>query len=300
MCRRLIIIILSFVTAQCLGFALVTTTILAQSPQPDTSVSSDEAIREADQNRATAEMILDRAIERSEAQDESNRELDFESIVLYTVEKLNGDGEVTDTETTKYRRYPLEGLLYEELIERDGLALDEDDVRKAAKDKREFIEEVQKHAERDEEYEPDEYSSVKFNREMMSRYNIALVGTDTVGEDLCWVLEFVPREGKLPDEKRMDKALNRSTGKMWITQNDYGVARISFEMQKPFRYLWGIVATLRHAKGQLDFIRVSPEVWYPSTFDLHLDLSVFFRGIRRHIRQDLIEYQPLDTTIALH
>ena len=299
MYKHLIIGILSFVTTQSLGAVLVTTEILAQSPKPDTSVSSDEAIREANQNRATAEMILDRAIERSEAQDESGRELDFESIVLYTVEKLNGDGEITDTETTRYRRYPLEGLLYEELIERNGLALDEDDVRKTAKDKREFIEEVRKHAERDEEYEPDEYSSVKFNREMMDRYNIALVGTDTVGEDLCWILEFAPREGKLPDKKRMDKALNRSTGKMWITQNDYGIARISFAMNKPFRYLWGIAATLRNVEGQLDFIRVSPKVWYPSAFDLHLDLSVFFRGIRRHIRQDLIEYHPVDTTIAL-
>mgnify|MGYP001381736238 CR=1 FL=1 len=294
MCKRLIIVILSFVTAQCLGIVLATTTILAQSPKLDTPASSDEP------TSITAEMILDRAIERIETQDESGLELNFESIVLYTVEKLNGDGEITDTETTKYRRYPLEGLLYEELIERNGLPLNEDDVRKAEKDKREFIKEVQKHAERGEDYEPDEYSSVQFNREMMSRYNIELVDTDTLREDLCWVLQFVPREGKLPDNKRMDKALNRSTGKIWVTQNDYGVARVSFKMQKPFRYLWGIVATLRRAEGQLDFIRVSPKTWYPSNVDINLDLNVFFRGIRRHIRQDLIEHHPLNTISALH
>ena len=294
MCKRLIIVILSFVTAQCLGIVLATTTILAQSPKLDTPASSDEP------TSITAEMILDRAIERIETQDESGLELNFESIVLYTVEKLNGDGEITDTETTKYRRYPLEGLLYEELIERNGLPLNEDDVRKTAKNKREFIKEVQKHAERGEDYEPDEYSSVQFNREMMSRYNIELVDTDTLREDLCWVLQFVPREGKLPDNKRMDKALNRSTGKIWVTQNDYGVARVSFKMQKPFRSLWGIVATLRRAEGQLDFIRVSPKTWYPSNVDINLDLNVFFRGIRRHIRQDLIEHHPLNTISALH
>ena len=74
--------ILSFVTTQCLGAVLVTTTILAQSPKFDTSVSSDET------TSITAEMILDRAIERTETQDESGLELDFESIVLYTVENL--------------------------------------------------------------------------------------------------------------------------------------------------------------------------------------------------------------------
>ncbi len=292
MCKRLIIVILSFVTTQCLGIALVTTTMLAQSPKLDTSVSSDEP------TSITAEMVLDHAIGRGEMQDESGLELDFESIVLYTVEKLNGDGEITDTETTKYRRYPLEGLLYEELIERNGLPLNEDDVRKAEKDKREFIKEVQKHAGRGEDYEPAEYSSVQFNRETMSRYNIELVGTETVREEQCWVLQFVPREGKLPDNKRMDKALNRSTGKMWVTQNDYGVARVSFEMQKPIRSFLGIAATLRQADVQIDFVRMSPKVWYPSNVDIDLDLTVFFRGMRRHIRQDLIEYHPLNTIIT--
>ena len=93
----------------------------------------------------------------------------------------------------------------------------------------------------------------------------------------------------------MDKALNRSTGRLWIAQDDYGVARVSFEMQEPFRYLWGLVATLRHATGRLDFRRVDGELWAPSAFDLQLDLRVFFKGIRRHVRQQWVDVRRLET-----
>ena len=51
----------------------------------------------------------------------------------------------------------------------------------------------------------------------------------------------------------MDKALNRSTGRLYIAQRDYGVMRIEFEMQEPMRYLWGLIATLKSAMGPARF-----------------------------------------------
>ena len=59
------------------------------------------------------------------------------------------------------------------------------------------------------------------------------------------------------------------------------------------RYLWGVVASLRHADGQFDFERVEGNLWTPVTLDLHLDLRVFFRNIRRNIRQEWLEIRPL-------
>ena len=58
---------------------------------------------------------------------------------------------------------------------------------------------------------------------------------------------------------------------------------------------WGIVASLRSGAGQLDFERIDGKLWSPMTFNLQLDLRVFFRGIRRHIRQDWLDVQPLST-----
>ena len=240
----------------------------------------------------TADDILTHVFERAAMQEESRVELAYEYLVASTVESLNGDGDVTDIEMARYRRYPLEGLLYEELIERDGESLDDDDAREQQEKKADFIREARAHAERGEEYEPDEMR-ILFDHELMDRYQTTLDGTEMIRSYVCWVVSFEPREGKLPDKRQMDKALNRSTGRLWIAQDDYGVARISFEMREPFRYLWGLVASLRHADGQFDFERVEGNLWTPVTFDLHLDLRVFFRNIRRNIRQEWLEIRPL-------
>ena len=170
------------------------------------------------------------------------------------------------------------------------MALSDDDAREERERKAKFVRDAQSHAARGEEYKPNDMN-VGFDRELMERYKTNLVGNELVRGHFCWVvIEFEPRDGQLPDNRRMDKALNRSTGRLWISQEDYGVVRVSFEMQRPFRYLWGLVATLRHADGRFDFERIAQNFWAPVAFDLTLDLRVFFRGMHRHILQRWTDY----------
>jgi hypothetical protein len=265
--------------------------VLTASPQAQSvGIETVEQVDETPQ--LGADTILEHALERAATQSASGLELGFESVLESIFESLDGEGETTETETTRYRRYPLEGLLYEEVISRDGQTLDEEDARDEAKRKAEFVREARAHAARGEPYEPDEMS-VRFDNELMDRYDITFLGTEVVRDHACWVLGFAPRDGRLPDNRRMDKALNRSTGRLWIAQDDYGVARVSFEMQRPFRYVWGLVGTLRHAAGQLDYERVDRKLWVPARFDLELDLRVFFKGIRRRIRQVWSEHNRI-------
>ena len=242
-----------------------------------------------DELTLTAELIVERALHRAAKQDESHVELGFESRGESQIESINGDGLVTKIETADYLRYALEGFLYDELVEKDGMALSDDDAREERERKAKFVREARSHAARGEEYIPNDMN-VGFDRELMERYKTNLVGNELVRGHFCWVIEFEPRDGRLPDNRRMDKALNRSTGRLWISQEDYGVVRVSFEMQRPFRYLWGLVGTLRHADGRLDFERIAEKFWAPVAFDLTLDLRVFFRGMHRHILQRWTDY----------
>jgi hypothetical protein len=240
----------------------------------------------------SAEDILSRALERAAVQEEEGLELTFEYFVESTAERLDDEGVVTETKTAKLHHYPLEELLYAELIERDGETLDENALRERHKRKTDFVRKAREHRARGETYEPNEMD-IGFDHELMDRYDTRLVRTESLRGHNCWVLGFTPREGKLPDRRRMDKALNRSTGYLWIAQDDYGVARVSFEMQEPFKYFWGLVATLRHVNGQMDFDRIADNLWAPTQIDLELDLRAFFRTIRQHVRQDWVEHRPI-------
>lgn len=255
---------------------------------------------EAADDAVEAGAIIDLALDRAAAQRETGIELEFVYISAGVFEFLDRDGNVSRTETGRRRHYALEGYLYSEAIERDGKPLDEDAARDERERKAEFIREARRHAARGERYEPEEMS-VDFDGELMERYDVKVVGTEDVRGHACWVLAFEPREGRLPDRRRMDKALNRSTGRIWIAQEDYGVARVDFTMQRPFRWLWGLVGTLRFASGQFDFQRLEPNLWMPAVSRIEFDVRVLFgiKSIRRRIRTEWLEHRPAGTSAAV-
>ena len=237
-----------------------------------------------------AHQIIDRALEQAVRQRAAAFELGFEYFTDGRVESLDGDGRVTDTRTTRNRHYPLEGHFYSEVIGRDGGPLDGDEARDEREKRADFVREARRHAERGERYQPDEMR-VDFDRELMDRYVATVVGTDVVGGTDCWVIGFTPREGRLPNDRRLDGALNRSSGRLWIGQHDYGVRRAEFEMQRPVRWLWGIAGTLRRATGQLDFRQIESKLWIPDRTLVEIELGVFFglKTIRRRIRNEWVD-----------
>ena len=260
-------------------------------PEPATAQSAGELVAG---NRVNASTIVERALDVASRQRDSALGSSFEYVTAGTVESLDADGNVTRTETSRRRHYPLEGHLYSELIGRNGGSLDHDDVQDEQDRKAEFIREARRHAARRERYDPDEMR-VDFDRGLTDRYHMTLAGTDIVRGDACWVVRFVPRTGRLPDKRRIDKALNRSNGHLWITQDDYRVARVTFQMQRPFRWLWGIAGTLRHASGQFDLQWIRPDLWTLAHSRIEFDVKVLFgmKSIRRRVRSELVEYQVL-------
>lgn len=246
--------------------------------------------------KLTVEEIVDRAVARSEAQLEAGAEAQFEVLARTVVESFNGEGQVTGSEEALFRRYPLYGAVFEEMIESEGRPLTEKEAREEAKKREEFIREVQKRIERGQPPQPDDERRVAFNREFMSRFRPTLLGEEDVRGHRCWVIYVEPREGKLPERNRMDKALNQSTGTMWVSQEDFGVARVEFKLDKPIRYLGGLLATVRNTEGRLELERIEPGVWLPIEFELKLDLRIVFKNLRRTIRRHLSDYRRVVPT----
>lgn len=273
------------VLACCVGLVWV--------PVPATAQSGGELVGA---DGPDADLIIERALGVAARQRDAALDSHFGYVTAETVESLDAHGNVTRTEMSRRRHYLLEGHSYSELIARDGRALDPDDARDERERKAEFIREARRHAARGERYDPDEMG-VDFDAELMERYDTAVVGEDVVRGDACWVIRFEPRAGRLPDDKRIDKALNRSTGHLWVTQHDYRVTRVSFEMYRPFRWLWGIAGTLRHATGQFDLQWVQPNLWAVADSRIEFDVSVLFgmKSIRRRIRSAWIGHGPSDT-----
>ena len=258
-------------------YGVVLISVTAALATPSLQTPSTRSVREAATDSLSAGTIIERIVERAARQDEAEVELEFESFIRTTVDSFDADGNVTKTDTTLHKRYALEGELYEELVQRNGAPLTDDDVKEERERRDEFVSEARELARRGEERETNDERQVRLDQDLLDRFQGTVAGVEEVEGEPAWVVTFEPRPGRLPERSRIEKALNRSTGRLYVAQHDYGVMRVEFELQEPVRYLWGLIATLRRAEGRLDFVRVEPGVWLPDTFDLEIDLRVFFR-----------------------
>lgn len=242
--------------------------------------------------RPTADEIMKQALARANTQHQSLVEATFESEVVSTTKSLDDKNNAFKTEWTRRRQYPLNGALFEETVEKNGKPLSRGDLRNEEKKKDEFVRQVSKRVSRGEHPQPEKEPGIRFNHEFVDRYRLKKTGVDMVGDYRCWVIAFEPKEGKLPVRNRMDNALNQSTGRFWISQEDHGLARVEFALGKPFKYWGGFLAVIRNTDGRMEYRRVEPDIWLPVSFDLKLDLEIMMmKDIRRHITINWSNYR---------
>jgi hypothetical protein len=240
----------------------------------------------------SAQAIVERAVARAEAQHNLLIDSKFESQVFMTTKSLDGEGKVTEIESSRYHEYPIIGALFEELIEKDGRALTDRERKAEEKNKAKFIREVEKRKKNGLYPQPAKGPGIRFGSQLMRRYRFKMVRTEEADRHSCWVIAFEPKEGELPVQEIMDHALNQSTGMLWVAQEDYGIVRLDFVMRKPFKYWAGLLAVIRNTEGRLDFQRVEPKVWLASNFELKLDINVMMvKNIRRLITKKWTDYK---------
>ena len=99
-----------------------------------------------------------------------------------------------------------------------GRPLTSQEIREEQENREKFAREARDKTARGERIETNDERQIRFDRDLIDRYQASFVGEGAVRGEPCWVLSFEPRPGKLPEETRMDKALNRSTGRLYISQ----------------------------------------------------------------------------------
>ena len=232
----------------------------------------------ADDERACD--LIRRALERVAWNGEQQFEIRYRSLMTREVRRFNGDGEVEESDHGDYEVVPVDGAPYERRLSINGRPLSKEELEGEAARETEFREYLQRMRNGQSEPEDDE-NEVIFNEELIDRYVFSLVGEEMWRNRPSYKISFQPRDGDLPVRRRVDHALNKARGQVWIDAETFEAARVEFELIDRVRFWWGALGTIAEARGSLDRTPVSDDIWVQIQYETYTDMRVLFRRTRR-------------------
>lgn len=251
-------------------------------------------VQAQDEVSPSVEEILERALARSSWYRTHEVEARLSSRVLRTSQDLNDEGNVDEAEERLYDVFPIGIYPFERLIEKDGEPLSNKELREQQKKEAEFREKVAS----GENPTDDEERSVTFNQKLIDKYNFTLEGTEEVNSRLAYVLAFKPRSEDLPVETRMDRALNKSFGKIWVDTEEFEVSRVKFELNEKIRIWWGLIGSISQVDGLVERKPLRDGIWVADRFQIYLKGRILFSSIHKIEKADWRSWEvPSDLDI---
>ena len=204
------------------------------------------------------------------------------------------DAELVQSHDTRgYRGYPLRGEQFYEWVLNNGEPLSPSDLSNERKRREKFIAQAVKKAageagEEDGEDEPD----FAFNEELVSRYRSEVVGTEEIDGRTAYVLQFVPKNESLPVRRRMDHALNKSRGRLWIDTGEFVVLRVEFELLEPVKLWAGLLGSISRLSGYLALTELGGGAWHYKEAEFRLKGRVLIKSFHEDRRLEWMNFQP--------
>lgn len=233
--------------------------------------------------------IIDRAVETDRRAREHPAEIHYRFRHVNVTEKLDGKNKVEKTERHVYRVYPRDGEAYYELVETLGRKATQKDA--VAEDK--VRSRIRREVNGDPKFKQSASRGFAFTRSLIDRYTAKLVGREQVEGRLSYVLEFRPKSGNLPIRRRIDRALNKAFGRLWIDADDFGLSRIEFSLLEPVRVWGGLVASITRLEGRLEMRRLAVGAWHPDRMQLRMDGRMLFSSLNRRMSLEWSNFEPI-------
>jgi len=232
-------------------------------------------------NLPRQEDIIRKAIERAKAWKEKDeneaKELSYHQRVV--TDKLQPNGSLKERVEKVYQVTPVKGEPTPKLIEKNGKPPSPSDLKEEEARLRKQQEASWKRKESDPE------NALELNAELAGKYDFELTGEDEVRGRPAYVLSFKPKSQNLPVHRKLDYALNRLAGKVWVDTEDFEIAKGDLHVNGSAQIWWGLVASLRQFSLVFEQTRLPNGCWWVKHFDMTVDIRYLFTSL--HQKQEV-------------
>ena len=228
-----------------------------------------------------ARTLVVKALKQAKWNEEQRFPSRFRSLMTRTMRRFDSDGEITEEDIGDYEVVPTDGAPYERRLTVNGRPLSQEEQEGELGREAEFREELRKQREYPKDQESDEDNRLVFNEELIERYEFILESTETFRGRRSYRISFRPRPGNLPVRRRIDYALNKAKGLIWLDCETLEAARIEFELIEKVRLWWGVFGNIANARGSLDRGPVLRNIWSQLQLETYTDIRVLLSRTRR-------------------
>jgi len=226
-----------------------------------------------------AREIVERVIARARRVEEQKLLQQYTYRQRFVVEKLDDAGQAISRDEYVYVPVWVDGSRYSRLVEKNGKPVTGKDLEQEQKREREF----RKRLADERKKRPADRDVFRFDEQLAGKYSAEVLGREQVNGRDAWVLNFKPKEGKLPARGRYERLLNQVAGKLWVDVAEDTIVRAEGHLLAPAKWGWGLMANIY----KLDFVvvqmRQNDGVWLPGQLNAYVQGRVLFSGF--HQRQ---------------
>jgi hypothetical protein len=187
--------------------------------------------------------------------------------------RLDSEGHAKSEEVEVSRTILVNGVPFEQLLERNGRPPSAEEKRKQ-KDKLDKLkrETPEQRAERLRRQAEEATSLV---REVPKAFDFRLIGEEVVDGRAAYVLQATPHPGYHPQGK-YGKMFAKVEGKLWVDKRDLGWVKVDGQVIQPFSMGLFLARVLRGSRITMEQTRVDDGIWMPEHVEVRAAAKIFF------------------------
>jgi hypothetical protein len=182
-------------------------------------------------------------------------------------------GRVKSEDVDVSRTILVNGVPFEELVERNGQPPSVEDIRK----QKERLDRLERETpeQRAERLRREEEENTALVREVPKAFDFQLVGEEAVNGRPAYVLQATPHPG-YQGQGRYGKMLSKVEGKFWVDKQDLAWIKVDGQVTQPFSMGLFLVRLLRGSEIKMEQTRVDEGIWMPERVEVRVAAKIFF------------------------
>jgi hypothetical protein len=211
----------------------------------------------ADATLPDASTVMERVLQRAEAEDQADSSAEYSYEKRSTVQELDASGNVTKSNAETYNVFPIRGVPYSRLVMIDDRNLTEKQLKEQDRKEEEFRNNLAKHISENAA----KTNEGRLDKSLIDRFVYHVEGRGTISQRRVIIVSFRPKPDA-PQKNIADRVLGRLAGTLWVDEQDWEIARLKVGLTTDLSLgLFGMVGSIKEMNIEFEQTRLPDGIW---------------------------------------